>query len=127
MPRQALGLAAVRGHGERVDVPVVLRRERDGLAVRRDFREALDAFVRGETHGHPTPSSHGKQVARVDEDDAVTLDVRLSQEPALLERGPGRQADGPQCKDHGENDVGTVNARRGHGSRILLANRSDGA
>jgi hypothetical protein len=45
MPGEAPGLSAFDRHGECVEVAVVLRRERHGLAVGRELGEALDPLV----------------------------------------------------------------------------------
>ena len=72
-------------------VAVVLAGERDPPPGRIEFREELEAGVGGEANRAPALIRNGPNVARMDEDDPIALDVRKSQKLGLGTSGQRQQ------------------------------------
>jgi hypothetical protein len=87
----ALRLAALDGHDERVRVAVVLAGEGDPLAIAGEVRVGFRARKAGESLGITAGATHDPQVICVGEDDVLIAHRRLAEELRALRGSHSRE------------------------------------
>src|ERR1017187_1689827 len=80
MERNAFGNTARGRQGEDIGVAIVLARESDGLAIRREGRGAFLAGAGGEPRGYAALAVDRPQIARIRKDDLCLVHGRLLQQ-----------------------------------------------
>ena len=83
MPGQSARLAALHRDDVDVGVVVVVRRERDPFAVRREVRRVLGGGMRGELNRMSAVSIGDPDIAAIDEGEVILRDRGLAEQPRL--------------------------------------------
>src|ERR1700685_3746669 len=89
------GFAARRWNHEDVRVAVIIRREADPFAIRREIRVALRANARGEPLGIAAFAAYRPDIAGIAKGDLVAADRGMPDQQRL---GSIRAADGSECE-----------------------------
>jgi len=102
VPRQALGHAAGRRHGEDIDIAVVLAREGEHGAIGREERLGLEAGAGGQPRRGASLAAHAPQISGVREDDVGAVHRGLLHQVNGAESAgqTGTQKDGKQAEFH---------------------------